>query len=213
MKRTFLEVGAGKWSALGRLLYPNWRSEFVGSNKLPSEIIGSDIEAWDGIFVEPCPENFINLREHLADAEGDAQFILGAVSDDHILKKMDVYTLDVCKDHPMGSFVFYESCTLPKEHNYAFSLFTITLDCLIINLGITPTLMHIDVEGEERKILENYTWNWKPEYLQIDMHGNQNNIKYAVVRLEALGYKILTTHGGSDNLELWAELEISAEGS
>ena len=194
----FIEIGASHYGVLTKLLYPDWRAQYP-HHKLPLSIFEMAGE-WEGWFVEPVAGLLARLIERNRTLP-NAHFISGLLAGATEFKEVPVY-LHKGQNAPEMAGMYYSET---KELCYQFMIRSFTLDDLLNYLQIHPDLIHIDIEGFEREVFENYRWTCTPKYWMMDAHNDRENIKFFMDLFQSRNYKVLTQTGGDDNAELWFE--------
>ena len=90
-----------------------------------------------------------------------------------------------------GHLTRHGDLSINNKHDLLQKMFvySTTLDDLLEKLSLRPNLMRINVEGAEKEILDNYSWYYKPEYIEVDTHVE--NKAYCVNILREMGYKVV----------------------
>lgn len=210
MKKVFIEIGGGNAGHLSFLTSPDWSTKPETLTRLPEFFLRMDCE-WHGYIVEPVPENFIKImtfkKRH---GIQDIEYILGAVSGRSNFQRLVSYHLTNTEGefHPMSSLVEPIHPNFEENRKLAdiFYIKTFTLDELLDWIGITPSILRIDIESSERDVFETFSWGCRPYLFQIDHH--HHNVLYFVDMFEAKGYNILGDALGADGMEIWATLEV-----
>lgn len=194
----FIEIGASHYGFLTKLLYPDWKERYP-HHKLPRSIFEMDGE-WEGWFVEPVAGCLSRLIEQNIDLP-NAHFISGLLAGSTEFKEVPVY-LHKGQNAPEMAGMYYSET---KRLRYQFMIQSFTLDDLLDSLQIHPDLIHIDIEGFEREVFENYRWTCAPKYWMIDAHNDRENIKFFINLFQSRDYRVLTQTGGDDMAEIWFE--------
>lgn len=159
--KTFIELGACDFENLDSLLDHGWR----------------------GIFVEPVPKHNMSLQHKLT-GKPNATVMPVAVSNKNGYLDMEI--IDIGEDTPdwmkgishvkVDSVANAASGLVDRnvtedtgEKKQVITVPCMTLDRLIETCNITQIdFLQMDVEGHELVILEDYTWNVKPQMLKIE---------------------------------------------
>lgn len=209
MKKIFIEIGGGVAGHLSFLTSLEWHANSEILTRVPENLRSANSQ-WHGYIVEPVPENFIKIMDHKKICGiQNIEYILGAVGGRSNFQRMVSYDLTNVADecHPMSSFVepIYPAFEETREVSDVFYIKTFTLDELLDWIGITPSILRIDIESSERDVFETFSWGCRPYHIQIDHH--HHNVPYFVDMFEAKGYNILGDALGADGMEIWATLD------
>ena len=210
LKKIFIEIGGGDAGYLSFLTSLDWHAGSEILTRLPKFILSGNSQ-WQGYIVEPVPENFLKIMNHKNEnGIQNIEYILGAISGRSNFQRLISYHLTNTKDesHPMSSLVEPIHPNFEENRKLAdiFYIKTFTLDELLDWVGITPSILRIDIESSERDVFETFSWGCRPYLFQIDHH--HHNVPYFVDMFEAKGYNILGDTLGADGMEIWATLEV-----
>ena len=165
MNKVFIEIGGGVAGYLSFLSLQDWRTRSEALKRLPEFFLNKDFQ-WNGYIVEPVPENFIKLMDSKKRNDfQDIEYIFGAISGRSSFQLMTSYEFTLDNEcHPMSSLVepvgiFFDENRKLKD---IFYIKTFTLDELLDWVGITPTILRIDIEHSERDVFETFSWAHRP---------------------------------------------------
>jgi len=159
-------------------------------------------KGWKGIFVEPVKELLDNLKRYD-----------GCIYENcAVLDKMDTMTLKyydpewaegwrrgVGSISPINIFNLHPSL---QKHELTREVDVVTLDYLIKKHNVKKIdYLKIDIEGLEYRILDDYSWDIKPDTLKVEHkhwrghwngtgRGRKNNITAYIKKLESMGYSV-----------------------
>ena len=176
---TYFEIGAG-WPQGGFLLDEDWQRNY-GDVLTPETVkVLSDFSAFDGYFVEAVPEQVESLHETFKHRE-NATVINAAISGSPGMQALHVFSsgMGVLQEYSLGQSAFVKS----------FSVNCMDLDTLFANVGETPDLLRVDIEGAEVSTLEAYSFDPKPRVIIVDTHLRNKERVTAI--LEGQGYVVL----------------------
>ena len=176
-KGVFFEIGA-QWLTLRGLLEPQWK-DAVRQGELTEQglnvpcYVTEWCNEWTGYFVEPLASVMVEMLSWHK-PYWDAHYIQCAVAGTDSLQKAEIREFESgeCRMAmiPIEKSAFGTDGLRNSKCAGHFYVPTLTLDSLFASLGVQPDILRIDIEGMEVEVLEQYTFNPMPTYVQIDHH-------------------------------------------
>lgn len=186
----YFEIGAG-WP-VGEFLTKNgWTENTRATEVLSSDVVArlSEFSRFDGYFVEAVPQQIAKLQETFS-TNPNAQVIHAAVSGLSGLRKMNVHKggMGALEETHAGTRTAQRVETESPDMR-TFWTQTIDLDTLFTQLGVTPDLLRIDIEGAELTTLLAYRFaEGAPRVIIVDTHTV--NREAVAQLLETKGYTV-----------------------
>ena len=103
---------------------------------------------------------------------------------------------------PINTFNLHNKSGLHQKHVLTREVDVVTLDYLIKKHNVKKIdYLKIDIEGLEYRILDDYSWDIKPDTLKVEYkhwrthwngtgRGRKNNITEYIKKLESMGYSV-----------------------
>lgn len=201
--KTFLEIGASEDPMFLCLLMPRWFDHIL-CDTLPYIFpIWDESALWKGVFVEPHPPSIVNLIRNLeANNISDTVYDIfsGAVTDK--TEKIEFQT-DTLNHQDTSAQVVQEDqeslFATADDYLPNIKLFyqSMTLDFILESIAEPCSLLRIDAEGSELKILEGFSFSQKPQMI-IECHETNDEKFHTALRvieiLKDNGYYVFPEH-------------------
>ena len=143
----------------------------------PLNLYNKDMK-WKGIFLEPHPHNVMVAVEHLHELtysdvieKGSYVFLNSALSDKEG-EFIKFRTASCIRPDTMGNLGGHRS---NKDFEYReFMIKTCTLDSVFDQVDKKPDIVKLDIEGEEEKVINAYSFSHRPTYFMLECHEMYN---------------------------------------
>ena len=189
MKANFYEIGAAG-HFLSWLFEDNWHSNSrTDGREHVAAVIRryfKDISEWEGFFIDADPGVLEGAR--IFNVPGHHYF-LGIAGN----RRLDCFEYYLTS--PGAEYI--GQCALKSSIGYSdlyvdhqMHVSCITLEELFDYTAAFPHILSVDIEGTEREVFENYTFQLRPRFIIVDHHGY---FEYLVKILENHDYQILNT--------------------
>lgn len=169
---TFLKLGGGGFNPLlDNLLCDDWWANLINLGTQdrhdfsPTRIERYDpSDQWFGHYVEPHPYHVIQLTKYLRERYDPDKYkiyqcCVGGYS------SLQLFSPETLESIGEGSGL---SEVQKKESNFYVPVFT--LQDLLNEISCKPDYIHMNIEGAEETVLENYNFEHKPETIAIETH-------------------------------------------
>ena len=183
----YYEIGAG-WPVGGFLLSKGWQQVDKPQVIIPEILEAfSDIDFFNGYFVETVPAQVSNLTEHFSGTP-NAHVIQSAVSGGVGIQRVKVAHKRMAN---LEATQVWDMCqSLPVDEVTSFYVTCLDLNTLIRNMQAYPDYLRIDIEGAEIVALCAYDFNPRPRVIVVDTHHQNDDAVRNI--LTQKGYRCFT---------------------